>query len=87
MRGHRGPDLVDRIERNARLSDMLVEQAPEPLRPMYEFAAAQARRHLAVARRFGRHPHRNAILGRPSTEAEASYLREGRFPHETPIQL
>lgn len=33
-----------------------------------------AKRHLAVIERFGRFPHRNAILGRRSTSAETEYL-------------
>lgn len=35
-----------------------------------------ARRHAAVIRRFGRFPHRNAVLGRASTAEEAEFLRE-----------
>ena len=35
-----------------------------------------ARRHREVIARFGRFPHRNAILGRQSTEAELAYLAE-----------
>ncbi len=35
-----------------------------------------AEEHVAIIRRFGRFPHRNAIFGRPSTEAEAQYLSE-----------
>lgn len=35
-----------------------------------------AEQHLGLIRRFGRFPHRNAILGRPDTEAEAKYLSE-----------
>ncbi len=33
-----------------------------------------ARRHAEVIRRFGRYPHRNAILGRASTPEEIEYL-------------
>lgn len=33
-----------------------------------------ARRHHAVIQRFGRFPHRNAILGRISTPAETAFL-------------
>ncbi|BFM50449.1 DUF924 family protein [Marinomonas sp. THO17] len=32
--------------------------------------------HKAIIDRFGRYPHRNAILGRPSTEAEKTFLQE-----------
>jgi uncharacterized protein (DUF924 family) len=35
-----------------------------------------ARRHQEVIARFGRFPHRNAALGRPSTPEEASYLAQ-----------
>jgi len=35
-----------------------------------------ARRHLAVIERFGRFPHRNAILGRPTSAAELDYLAQ-----------
>lgn len=37
-------------------------------------ALAWAERHAAVIRRFGRYPHRNAILGRQSTAEEIAYL-------------
>jgi uncharacterized protein (DUF924 family) len=33
-------------------------------------------RHQAIITRFGRYPHRNATLGRSSTDAELSYLTE-----------
>lgn len=33
-----------------------------------------ARHHRELIRRFGRFPHRNAILGRPSTAEEMAYL-------------
>lgn len=35
-----------------------------------------ARRHQVVIERFGRFPHRNAILGRVSTAEESAFLRE-----------
>ena len=33
-----------------------------------------AERHAAIVRRFGRFPHRNAILGRTSTPEEIAFL-------------
>jgi uncharacterized protein (DUF924 family) len=33
------------------------------------------RRHLAIIERFGRYPHRNAILGRASTVEEIAFLQ------------
>ena len=38
-----------------------------------------ARGHQDIVRRFGRFPHRNALLGRESTAAELAYLRDGGF--------
>ncbi|MEM0908348.1 MAG: DUF924 family protein [Pseudomonadota bacterium] len=35
--------------------------------------------HADAIRRFGRFPHRNAMLGRETTEAEAAYLASGGF--------
>ena len=35
-----------------------------------------AEKHRAIIRRFGRFPHRNAALGRPSTAEEIAFLRE-----------
>lgn len=37
-------------------------------------SADYAKQHRDIIARFGRFPHRNATLGRPSTPAEASYL-------------
>ena len=35
-----------------------------------------ARKHWEIVRRFGRFPHRNAVLGRQSTPAEIEFLRQ-----------
>jgi uncharacterized protein (DUF924 family) len=35
-----------------------------------------AEKHAAIVRRFGRYPHRNAILGRTSTPEELLFLQE-----------
>tara|TARA_R110002020_G_scaffold50844_15_gene144035 strand:- start:4146 stop:4700 length:555 start_codon:yes stop_codon:yes gene_type:complete len=35
--------------------------------------------HYDAVRRFGRFPHRNAVLGRETTEAEEAYLASGGF--------
>jgi uncharacterized protein (DUF924 family) len=40
---------------------------------------SHAEGHCDIIRRFGRFPHRNAVLGRPSTPAELRYLAEGGF--------
>lgn len=38
-----------------------------------------AERHRDIIRRFGRFPHRNAILGRKTTPTEAAYLTSGGY--------
>ncbi len=35
-----------------------------------------AEKHKAIIDRFGRYPHRNAALGRPSTDEELAFLKE-----------
>ncbi|MEM1102918.1 MAG: DUF924 family protein [Pseudomonadota bacterium] len=35
--------------------------------------------HMDVIRRFGRFPHRNAVLGRDTTPAEAAFMADGGF--------
>lgn len=51
--------------------------APEPVRRMLEGFADYARLHRDIISRFGRFPHRNAVLGRVSGDAEREYLESG----------
>lgn len=44
--------------------------------PAMADALEWARRHQVIIERFGRYPHRNAILGRASTAEEEAFLRE-----------
>lgn len=44
--------------------------------PASQNAIDYARRHLEIIERFGRFPHRNAILGRPSTPTELEFLQQ-----------
>jgi uncharacterized protein (DUF924 family) len=44
--------------------------------PGFEDMLDYAHRHRGVIARFGRFPHRNAILGRASTPEEAEFLRQ-----------
>ena len=55
--------------------------APPHLRAMAEFGVSQSRAVRDVIARFGRHPHRNEILGRTSTSEELEYLRTETPPH------
>jgi uncharacterized protein (DUF924 family) len=69
------------LEAALKLAEELVAQAPAELRRILEHSAAQARGHRDVIARFGRHPHRNAVLGRPSTGEELEYLAAGQLVH------
>ncbi|MFO7190156.1 MAG: DUF924 family protein [Pseudomonadota bacterium] len=44
--------------------------------PYSEEGIDYAYRHYAIIERFGRFPHRNAILGRPSTPEEIEFLKQ-----------
>jgi uncharacterized protein (DUF924 family) len=50
--------------------------APEGLVAVLRSAHDYAVRHRVIVDRFGRFPHRNAVLGRPSTEEEIAFLKE-----------
>lgn len=67
------------------LAAQIALEAPEELRPILKFSADQAKGHRDVIIRFGRHPHRNAVLGRESTPDEKAYLDTGRLVHERPL--
>ena len=56
------------------LFERLHAEAPASWRNVTGNTLAYARSHLAIVERFGRFPHRNAILGRTSTDAEREYL-------------
>jgi uncharacterized protein (DUF924 family) len=80
-----GPDHRERLIRVAAMAEAVAWTAPDHLRPLYLHSAGQARGHLAVIARFGRYPHRNALLGRRSTPEEEAWLAEGELVHRRPL--
>jgi len=54
--------------------ETLAEEAPEELRELMSANAGYAHEHRDIIERFGRFPHRNAVLGRESTTEEVAYL-------------
>lgn len=56
--------------------EALHESAPAELGEFTRLVLEYAHQHEKVITRFGRYPHRNDILGRPSTEAERAFLLE-----------
>jgi uncharacterized protein (DUF924 family) len=80
--GHcEGPDHLARMEMLKDLTQASVADLPPVLAGFADTAIAQAERVHAIIARFGRHPHRNPILGRVSTPDEAAYIASGDFPH------
>lgn len=55
----------------------LHEHAPPALRETLAGHLRYAQEHRDIVRRFGRFPHRNAALGRPSTPQEEAFLENG----------
>jgi uncharacterized protein (DUF924 family) len=77
-----GPDHRQRLERLVAMVETVAVEAPLRLQALCQFSVGQVRGHLDVIVRFGRFPHRNAILGRASTAAELAYLAKGEFVHK-----
>ena len=66
---HHSEDVTDQ-----RRSLVLLEAVPND--PSRSENARYARRYLDIISRFGRFPHRNAVLGRQSTPEELAFLDE-----------
>jgi uncharacterized protein (DUF924 family) len=56
----------------------LLDEAQPELRSYFEGCLRDAQLHRDLVARFGRFPHRNAILGRDSNAAEIEYLSSDR---------
>ena len=68
-------DLLLQERAVAAFAELLARQA-EADRAAFQSFHDYAEAHRRVIARFGRFPHRNAILGRPSSGAERSFLAE-----------
>lgn len=60
---------------SVQLFEQLWREAPEPLKETFAGFLDFAVRHRDIIERFGRFPHRNAILGRSSTPEEIAFLK------------
>lgn len=81
--GHcEGPNHLERLDLLIRVREEIAAEVPARLQPIYQSLVKQAHDVKQVIAAFGRHPHRNRVLGRPSTPAEEAYLEAGDFPHE-----
>ena len=69
-------DLVDQA-RSVALFERLVAEAEPHWRDFATSFVGYATAHRRVIERFGRFPHRNAVLGRESSAEEREYLEAG----------
>ncbi len=58
------------------LFEKLADAAAADERALFDDFLNYARKHRDVVARFGCFPHRNALLGRPSTDDELEFLRQ-----------
>ena len=63
-------------EQSVLLFERLAQEAAAEERALFDDFLNYARQHRDVVARFGRFPHRNAILGRPSTPDELEFLKQ-----------
>ncbi|MGB3278733.1 MAG: DUF924 family protein [Pseudorhodobacter sp.] len=76
-----GPDHLERMIRHGETVERIVAGLPAQMAAMGDKLRGQHQTILGVIKRFGRHPHRNAVLGRASSSAKADYIATGAFPH------
>lgn len=67
-------ESLDVQEQSVGVFRRLASEVPADLQDLFAGVAGYALRHHDIVRRFGRFPHRNAALGRSSTEEEALWL-------------
>lgn len=75
MHAERAADQQEMVGRFAAIAAE-AERRASPNLDRFVGALDFARRHRDIVVRFGRFPHRNALLGRPSTPEEEAFLRE-----------
>lgn len=63
-------------ELSVSLYEKLAREAAIEERALFDDFLNYARQHRDVVARFGRFPHRNTILGRPSTDDELEFLKQ-----------
>jgi uncharacterized protein (DUF924 family)/GNAT superfamily N-acetyltransferase len=70
-------ESLDAQRESLRLCEEIDVAAPPDWQPVLQGFVPYARQHFEIIERFGRFPHRNAVLGRASTAAEQAYLARG----------
>ena len=81
-----GPDHWERLNRQWDVIAKIEAAVPEVLAGIKDALSGQHERVMGIIKTFGRHPHRNAVLGRMSTPAEEAYIATGDFPHVRKVE-
>ena len=71
---HHAEDVEDQ-DRGLVLLNMLLKEATAEWQPYVKLSIEGWTRHRNIVARFGRFPHRNAVLSRDSTSEELKFLR------------
>ena len=69
-------EQIENQDRGLDLLNAVLRAAPPPWHPYVERSIKGWTRHRNIVARFGRFPHRNDVLGRPSTDEERAFLAE-----------
>jgi uncharacterized protein (DUF924 family) len=67
---------IDMQDRSVALFKELAEGAPSELRGSLVAAVQYAEKHREIVARYGRFPHRNAVLGRESRPEELAFIAQ-----------
>jgi len=81
-----GPDHLARFDAIDALTDRMEPRMPAHLADMMVGFRRQNARVRGIIERFGRHPHRNPVLGRLSSPEEEAYIATGNFPHVRQVE-
>jgi uncharacterized protein (DUF924 family) len=80
-------ERVADVERAGREFARNAAASPPWARFLAEAGVEQSQKYADVLRRFGRFPHRNAALGRPSTPDEEAFLSSWEGPPRIQVEL
>lgn len=69
-------ESAEHQEQSVQLFTKLFQEVPASQVDLFRGYLTFALRHRSIIARFGRFPHRNAVLGRPSTPEEITFLKE-----------
>jgi uncharacterized protein (DUF924 family) len=67
---------VEQQRRSLDLYRRIREESSAELEPVLSLVGEAAQRHARIVERFGRYPHRNAVLGRETTPEEAEFMAQ-----------